>query len=93
MNARNQQPSPLLEEADGPIVVGIINQIAEAFDGEALSLEAALLLHWITERIDALLWRQYPNELLRLARARLAAADGDDDDESGGGPPEGESTH
>lgn len=43
MSARKEPPTPLFEEADGPILVGVGNQLIDAFDIEALPLEVAAL--------------------------------------------------
>jgi hypothetical protein len=81
MSARKESPTPFLEEADGPILVGVINQLIEAFDIEALSLEAALLLYLCVDRIQGALWRRYPTQLLQVFLHSLAIDDDDDDDD------------
>ena len=58
MSARKESQTLFLEEADGPIMVGVINQLIEAFDIESLSLEAALSLYLCVERLQGALWRR-----------------------------------
>ena len=81
MSARKESPTPFFEEADGPILVGVINQLIEAFDIEALSLEAALLLYLCVERLQGALWRRYPTQLLQVFLHSLAVDEDDNDDD------------
>lgn len=88
MSARKESPTPFLEEADGPILVGVINQLIEAFDIEALSLEAALLLYLCVDRIQGALWRRYPTQLLQVFLHSLAVDDDDEPDDDDDDEPE-----
>jgi hypothetical protein len=82
MNTSKPSRTPVFEESDGPILVGILNQLVESFDAEELSREATLLLYVLLDRALKTLWQQYPSELMELYRHKLmaAAAMGDDEE-------------
>lgn len=82
MSSSKESSTPLLEEIDDPIVVAIINQVAESLDGVELSVEAALLLAVVIDCVMNALWLQYPHELLLVySRAIMATDEGNDDDD------------
>lgn len=81
MSTRNPSRTPVFEESDGPILVGILNQLVDSFDIEELSREATLLLYVLLDRALRALWQQYPSELTEFYKQMLMAAAAMDDDE------------
>lgn len=64
---RYEQPTePLLEELDGPVLVGIGNWLTQSLDVSELSNEQVLWLYMMLERGLAALWRQFPEVLSPL---------------------------
>ena len=77
---RSQKTSaPLLEDIDGPILVGLGNWLAESLDVAELSNEQVLVLFMLFDRgIDAL-WRNSPEVLLPLLVPILERFSSDDE--------------
>jgi hypothetical protein len=78
MGGSQKTGSPLLEDIDGPILVGLGNWLAESLDAAELSTEQVLLLFMLLDRgIDAL-WRNSPEVLLPLVIRILERFSSDD---------------
>jgi hypothetical protein len=60
--------TPLLEDGDGSVVVGLVNWMAKSLDPSELSKEEALLLFMVLTRATAALWHSFERELLVLLR-------------------------
>ena len=71
----------LLEEIDGPILVGIGNWLAESLDASELKNEQVLLLHLILERCSKVLWRLFPEVLAPLALRAMARLEEEEEEE------------
>ena len=77
---RYEQPTePLLEELDGPVLVGIGNWLAKSLDVSELSNEQVLWLHMVLVRGINALWQQFPEVLSPLMHRLLMHLDEDDE--------------
>lgn len=70
----------LLEEIDGPVLVGIGNWLAESLNASELENDQVLLLHLILERCSKVLWRLFPEVLAPLALRAMARLEEDDEE-------------
>lgn len=75
MGYHKQPTGPLLEDMDGPILVGIGNWLAESLDVSKLSHKQVLLLYMVLGRCIDALWREFPKVLLPLVTAQLEEDD------------------
>ena len=64
----NKDDTPLLEDGDGAVVVGLVNWMAKSLDPSELSKEEALLLFMVLSRVVAALWHSFERELLIVLR-------------------------
>lgn len=79
MGGSQKTSAPLVEDIDGPILVGLGNWLAESLDAAELSKEQVLLLFMLLDRgIDAL-WRNFPEVLLPLVIRILERFSSDDE--------------
>lgn len=79
MGRSQETTESLLEDIDGPVLVGIGNWLAESLDVSELSNEQVLLLFMLLDRGMDALWHNFPRVLLPLVARALKRLDPDDD--------------